>query len=259
ALLALVDSERQLGRRVLVYITHTASRDISGRLEAVLGAAGHRVACLKADTVAPERREEWVARKVNEGLDVLLVHPRLVQTGLDLVDFPTIVWHEVEYSVYTMRQASRRSWRIGQRLPVRVVYLAYRGTLQTQALTLVAKKLQASLAVEGELTEDGLASFGDDGEDLLLALARTLTEQVEANDESLEGLFAAARDASQTLDASLAEDLPASAKEGEGYGQPVESSNRQREPDYAAIDPAEPSTPRLNLAIAGSSQQLRLF
>lgn len=112
---------------------------------------------------------------------------------------------------------------------------------------------------EGELTEDGLASFGDDGEDLLLALARTLTEQVEASEESLEGLFAAARDASQTLDASLAEDLPASAKEGEGYGQPVESTNRQREPDYAAIDPAEPSTPRLNLVMAGSAQQLRLF
>lgn len=259
ALLELVESECELGRRVLVYITHTASRDISARLESVLGAAGHRVASLKADTVPPERREEWVARKVKEGLDVLLVHPRLVQTGLDLVDFPTIVWHEVEYSVYTMRQASRRSWRIGQRLPVRVVYLAYRGTLQTQALTLVAKKLQASLAVEGELTEDGLASFGDDGEDLLLALARSLTEQVEASDDSLEGLFAAARDASQTLDASLAEDLPASAKEGEGYGQPVESSNRQREPDYAAMDPAEPSTPRLNLVIAGSSQQLRLF
>ena len=60
-----------------------------------------------------------LARKA--GLDVLLVHPRLVQTGLDLIDFPTIVWQEVEYSVYTMRQASRRSWRIGQRRPVRVV------------------------------------------------------------------------------------------------------------------------------------------
>lgn len=205
ALLELVESERGLGRRVLVYITHTASRDISTRLESVLGAAGHRVASLKADTVAPDRREEWVARKVKEGLDVLLVHPRLVQTGLDLVDFPTIVWHEVEYSVYTMRQASRRSWRIGQRLPVRVVYLAYRGTLQTQALTLVAKKLQASLAVEGELTEDGLASFGDDGEDLLLALARTLTEQVEASDESLEGLFAGLQESAQDFKAPLGE------------------------------------------------------
>jgi hypothetical protein len=209
---------------VLVYITHTASRDISTRLESVLSAAGHRVASLKADTVPPERREEWVARKVKEGLDVLLVHPRLVQTGLDLVDFPTIVWHEVEYSVYTMRQASRRSWRIGQRLPVRVAYLAYRGTLQTQALTLVAKKLQASLAVEGELTEDGLASFGDDGEDLLLALARTLTEQVEASDDSLEGLFARVRDSEQAQDEAL-ECEPPEDPEARFSARPVERSS----------------------------------
>lgn len=126
-----------------------------GRLESVLSGAGFRVATLKSDTVSADRREEWLARRVKQGLDVFLVHPRLVQTGLDLVDFPSIVWYEVEYSVYTMRQASRRSWRIGQRLPVQVVYFAYSGTLQAQALALVAKKLQSSLAVEGELVRRG--------------------------------------------------------------------------------------------------------
>src|SRR3989304_16590 len=68
---------------------------------------------------------------------------------------------QVEYSVYTMRQASRRSWRIGQRLPVRVIYFAYSGTLQAQALALVAKKLKSSLAVEGELGGPG-AGAGDE-------------------------------------------------------------------------------------------------
>jgi len=203
ALLDFVEAEKRQGRRVLVYITHTATRDIASRLESVLTDAGHRVANLKADTVPPERREDWVAQRVKAGLDVLLVHPRLVQTGLDLVDFPTIVWEEVEYSVYTMRQASRRSWRIGQRRPVRVVYLAYRGTLQAQALTLVAKKLKASLAVEGELGDDGLSSFGDDDEDLLMALARSLTERVETNDESLEGLFAEFRESERRLEVAL--------------------------------------------------------
>ena len=202
ALLDLVEAEKRQGRRVLVYVTHTASRDITVRLESVLEDAGHRVANLKADTVPPERREDWVAQRVKAGLDVLLVHPKLVQTGLDLIDFPTIIWEEVEYSVYTMRQASRRSWRIGQRFPVRVVYLAYRGTLQAQALTLVAKKLKASLAVEGELGDDGLSAFGDDGEDLLMALARSLTERVEASDESLEALFGPAASSAELLDAS---------------------------------------------------------
>ncbi len=49
-----------------------------------------------------------MADKVKEGVDVLVRHPRLVQTSLDLVDFPIIVWFETDYSDYTMRQTSRR-------------------------------------------------------------------------------------------------------------------------------------------------------
>jgi hypothetical protein len=206
ALLELAREERLKGRRVLVYITHTGTRDISPRLEGVLREAGHRVSTLKSDTIATDRREDWVARKVKEGLDVLIVNPRLVQTGLDLIDFPTIVWLEVDYSIYTMRQASRRSWRIGQRLPVRVVYFAYRGTLQSEALALVARKLKASLAVEGELVDEGLAAHADEGEDLLLSLARSLTEQVEANEDSLEGLFAGVRKVEADAETALRPD-----------------------------------------------------
>ncbi len=40
------------------------------------------------------------ASRVEEGVDVLVCHPRLVQTGLDLVEFPTICWYETEVSVF---------------------------------------------------------------------------------------------------------------------------------------------------------------
>ena len=174
ALVDLVAAERLQGRRVLVYATHTGTRDITERMDDFLTRHGFKVAVMKADAVAPERREAWVAQRVEEGVDVVVCHPRLVQTGLDLVEFPTICWYETDYSVYTMRQASRRSWRIGQTQPVQVVFMAYRNTLQADALKLVAKKLQSSLAVEGELPEDGLAAYGDDGDDLMLALARKI-------------------------------------------------------------------------------------
>ena len=80
------------------------------------------------------RAPRGVGRRAREGIDALVVHPRLVQTNLDLVDFPSVCWPEVDYSVYVMRQASRRSWRIGQRLPVDVTFFAYAGTLQAEAL-----------------------------------------------------------------------------------------------------------------------------
>ena len=62
-----------------------------------------------------------------------------MQTGLDQLDFPTICCGRTYYSDYTMRQASRRSWRIGQTRPVKVVFLADRNTLQADKLKLEAK------------------------------------------------------------------------------------------------------------------------
>ena len=145
---------------------------------------------------------------------MLICHPRLVQTGLDLIDFQTVCWYETDYSVYVMRQASRRSWRIGQTRPVKVVFMSYRNTLQADALKLVAKKLQSSLAVEGELPEDGLAAYGDDGDDLMMALARKLVldhdrgivsgDEDEA--ETVEAVFAAARDAEATAEELLVDE-----------------------------------------------------
>ena len=191
ALLELVREERAQGRRVLVYVTHTASRDITGRLKDTLVGEGYQAVVMKADTVAPADREGWIEQRLKEGAEVLICHPKLVQTGLDLVAFPTVCWFETEYSVYTMRQASRRSWRIGQTLPVRVLFFAYRGTIQAEALRLVAKKLQSSLAVEGELPEEGLSVYKDDGSDWTMALARQLVRHVP-NDEAVEEVFARA-------------------------------------------------------------------
>ena len=107
-----------------------------------------------------------------------------------------------------MRQASRRSWRIGQTRPVKVVFMAYRNTLQADALKLVAKKLQSSLAVEGELPEDGLAAYGDDGDDLMMALARRIVSGDEEEDEAetVESVFAQARDAEATAEEYLVDD-----------------------------------------------------
>ena len=206
ALIDMVAAERMEGRRVLVYATHTGTRDITERMDDMLTRHGFRVAVMKADAVAPEQREAWVADRVKQGIDVMICHPRLVQTGLDLIDFPTLIWYETDYSVYVMRQASRRSWRIGQTRPVKVVFMSYKNTLQADALKLVAKKLQSSLAVEGELPEDGLAAYGDDGDDLMMALARKIVSGDEEEDETVEAVFAQARDAEAASEEFLVDD-----------------------------------------------------
>ena len=105
-----------------------------------------------------------------------------------------------------MRQASRRSWRIGQTQPARVVFMSYRNTLQADALKLVVKKLQSSLAVEGELPEDGLVAFGDDGEDLMMALARKIVNGGEEEPETVEEVFAATQDAESEAEELLVDE-----------------------------------------------------
>ena len=89
---------------------------------------------------------------------------------------------------------------------MKVVYMSYRNTLQAHALKLVAKKLQSSLAVEGELPEDGLAAFGDDGDDLMMALARKIVSGEEDEAETVEELFSQARDAESEAEELLVDD-----------------------------------------------------
>ena len=84
--------------------------------------------------------------------------------------------------------------------------MAYRNTLQADALKLVAKKMQSSLAVEGELPEDGLAAYGDEGDDMMMALARKIVNGEADEAETVEEVFAQARDAESAAEELLVDD-----------------------------------------------------
>ena len=85
--------------------------------------------------------------------------------------------------------------------------MSYRNTLQADALKLVAKKMQSSLAVEGELPEDGLAAYGDDGDDMMMALARRIVSGDEEDEaETMEEVFAQARNAESEAEELLVDD-----------------------------------------------------
>ena len=145
------------------------------RLESILAKEGIRVAVLTTE-VPPEQRESWYERQLQAGMQVCIAHPRLVQTGLDLWSFPDIFFYETGYSIYTLRQASRRSWRIGQRSNVNVKFFYYGGTMQETCLRLMGKKLLVSLAMEGKFAADGLQAM-DEGDDILMAMARELVTE----------------------------------------------------------------------------------
>ena len=108
-----------------------------------------------------EKREAWIGKKLQEGVQVTICHPQIIETELDLLSPPSLIFYESGYSLHTLRQASRRSWCIGQRQPVRVFYLHYEDTVQTACLQLMGKKLLVSLAMEGKLCGHGLQALDE--------------------------------------------------------------------------------------------------
>jgi len=173
-LLRICAEAKKAKRKAVIYCVHTETRDVTQRLHKIFGDAGLVAEVLKAAKVKASEREEWIQSFRG---DVLITHPRNVQTGLDLIQFPEVVWYQQDYSVYIVRQASRRSWRIGQKEPVNVHHLYYKGTIQEKAITLNVKKLRAALLTEGELTDGQfLEQIEEDG---LVALAKTIIDRAE--------------------------------------------------------------------------------
>jgi len=170
-LIRICREEKANNRRALVYTTYTQTRDTTHRLKTILEREGFKVGILKCK---PEEREDWILAKVDEGIEVLICNPEQVKTGLDLLDFPTIVFMQTGFNVYTMMQASRRSWRIGQKLAVKVIFLGYRDTTQINCLELMAKKIAVTQSTSGDIPDSGLDCLNPDSDSVEMALAKQL-------------------------------------------------------------------------------------
>ena len=186
-LVELVSDNKAKGRKVLVYCEFTNIRDLQPRIKSKLEEYGYTAVVLPAK-VKPEKREQWITDNTKD-VDVMICNPRLVSTGLDLYDFPTIVFYQTSYSVYLLRQASRRSWRIGQTQPVEVHFLTNQATIQETAMHLIADKMVSSQIFEGELPEGGLEELSAvEEKSFIKQLAESLNDN-KAVAGSLEDLW----------------------------------------------------------------------
>ncbi len=202
-----IKSELANGRNVQVFAVYTQKRDVTRRLQELMRKEGIRAEVLTAET-PPEQREAWYERQLGDGMQVCICHPKLVQTGLDLLPFPTIFFVQTGYSIYTLRQASRRSWRIGQKEPVRVAFFTYSDTAQESCLRLMGKKLLVSLAMEGKLRVEGLQTMDKD-DDLLTAMARELVTRQGVGEEAAAVWRKLTKVRETAAGAAAGEELPA--------------------------------------------------
>ncbi|VBB45019.1 conserved hypothetical protein [uncultured Desulfatiglans sp.] len=188
-LIGIIKGELENRRKVLVYIQNSDTTDISPRLVHMMKEDNIKVKVLRSGDT--EGRAKIIQGWLDKGMEVLITNPRKVEVGMDLLDFPSIIFYQVPMSTYTLRQASRRSWRIPQRRPVKVFFLTYSGTMQTRLMQLMAEKLMTSLAIEGELTDKGLAALSETSDSMTRELAKMLVEKSDSGkNRSLKDIWA---------------------------------------------------------------------
>ena len=141
------------------------------------------------ENVQPGARESWVQKRLESGMQVLITNPALVETGLDLNAFTTLIFYSMGYKLFTLRQASRRSWRINQTAPkVEVYLLYYQDTMQAKAMKLMASKLAVAGIIEGNFSEEGLAAMSD-MPDMTSQLAKELMLGIRDNVEDIAATY----------------------------------------------------------------------
>lgn len=185
--LEIVREKVAAGERVLLYTSWTRT-DSQQKLVKLLRSEGYRTEVLTPQ-IPPDKREAWVEKQVDSGLQVLITNPRCVETGLDLNAFTTLIFYSMGYNLFTLRQASRRSWRINQTAPrVEVYMLYYVDTMQAKAMKLMASKLAVAGIIEGNLSDEGLAAMSD-VKDLTSQMAKELARGIKDNVEDIAAAF----------------------------------------------------------------------
>lgn len=175
-MLEVVQDNLRRGRKCLVYTVYSDTRDTTGRLKTLLLRHGIKAAVMKASVKADER-EDWVSDQLDNGVQVIICNPELVKTGLDLLAFPTIYFMQTGYNVYTLMQAARRSWRIGQKEDVEVYFAGYNDSAQQICLELMGKKIAVTQSTSGDMPDSGLDILNQSEDSVEVELAKRLVEK----------------------------------------------------------------------------------
>ncbi len=200
-LIDIVNQELDEDRNIFIFASFTgeAETNVVEHLKTMIEqrcSMKGRVAILQSLSPKPLKREEWIKKKAAEGIRVIICNPKVVETGLDFCftyqggnyNFPTLIFYQISTELDVVWQASRRAYRLCQKKECRNYYLAYAGTYQAAALTLLAKKQVATSAIQGKFSTEGLSSMAR-GVDTRTQLAATMSQMDVSDRKTLSNMF----------------------------------------------------------------------
>lgn len=198
----LIRKEISEERNVFVYCEYTGQGEanITHRLLDIIwrncGLRNSEVEILESSFPPAEEREEWMHERASKGVRVFITNPKCVKTGLDFLfhhkdvmyNFPTIIFYQYSYDLFTMWQASRRHYRLNQVLECRTFYMLSENTIQMDALEMVASKQVATSAIQGHFSSEGLCAMAQ-GVDPRIKLAQAVSEKSPEQMKGLKSMF----------------------------------------------------------------------
>ncbi len=198
----IVKGELEEDRNVFVYCEYTGKGEaqITKRLKEIIVREcclrEKEVEILESSSPPAEEREAWMHQLAAKGVRVFITNPRCVKTGLDFLfehknavyNYPTIIFYQYSYDLFTMWQASRRHYRLNQVLECRTIYLLSERTIQIDALEMVASKQVATSAIQGHFSSEGLCAMAQ-GVDPKIRLAQAVTEKTPEQMKGLKSMF----------------------------------------------------------------------
>lgn len=202
-LVDLLNSELGENRNVFIFCEYTGDTksNVTNRLKEVIEKncvlARYRTVILESQSPQATEREAWMHTKAKEGTRVFITNPRCVDTGIDLIfyangikyNYPTLIFYQLGYNLFTIWQASRRAFRLIQTEECRTYYLASQNTIQVEVIKLIAEKQVATAAIQGGgFSSEGLSAMAN-GVDSRIRLANAVAGECEDTEDSIQSMF----------------------------------------------------------------------
>lgn len=197
----IVRSEQAENRNVFIYAEYTGSPTtcVTYRLKEIIERhckLKGKVAILESTSPSASEREAWMRKMASKGIRVFITNPRCVATGLDFCfkengiayNYPTLIFYQMGYSLFTIWQASRRHYRLNQTKECRTYYMAWSATAQEAVISMIAEKQAATSAIQGKFSTEGLAAMAN-GTDDRLKLAQALSNLDSITGNGLQEMF----------------------------------------------------------------------
>lgn len=170
-----VKSEIAEDRGVVIYNNYTGEYQLNERTQQILKDNGIETRILNESNT--EKRSEVLQNFEEEGVKVIITNMKLVEVGLDLLAWPTLIFNQLSYEVNVVRQAAKRSHRIGQHRLCKVLVPILNGTQEVSQFKKVMSARGHALMTEGRLDRGELAKYSyDEQSSLATDLAQCFAE-----------------------------------------------------------------------------------